>query len=40
MLDEYWNEGTDKKGEKKSKLLHEKQMEKMKKIRKPDPKCM
>ena len=33
LLDEYWNEGTDKKGEKKTQLLHEKQMEKMKKAK-------
>jgi hypothetical protein len=31
LLDEYWGEGTNKKGEKKSKLDHEKQMDKMQK---------
>ena len=33
ILDEYWNQGTDKKGEKKSQLLNEKQMDKMKKTK-------
>ena len=31
LLDEYWNEGTNKKAEKKAKLDHEKQMEKLQK---------
>lgn len=33
LLNEYWNEGTNKKGEKKAQLEHEKQMEKLLKIK-------
>ena len=33
LLDEYWNEGTNKKAEKKAKLDHEKQMEKLQKAK-------
>lgn len=33
LLNEYWNEGTNKKGEKKAQLEHEKQMEKLQKIK-------
>lgn len=32
-LDEYWSQGTNKKGEKNAKLQHEKQMEKMQKAK-------
>lgn len=33
LLDEYWSQGTNKKGEKKAQLEHEKQMEKMQKAK-------
>merc|ERR1711991_681976 len=33
LLDEYWSEGTNKKGEKKAKMEHDKQMEKMQKAK-------
>jgi hypothetical protein len=33
LLDDYWSQGTDKKGEKKAKLQHEKQIEKMQKAK-------
>ena len=33
LLNEYWNEGTNKRGEKKAQMEHEKQMEKMQKLK-------
>ena len=33
LLDDYWSQGTNKKGEKKAQLEHEKQMEKMQKAK-------
>ena len=33
LLNEYWNEGINKRGEKKAQLEHEKQMEKMQKLK-------
>ena len=33
LLNEYWNEGTNKKGAKKAQMEHEKQMEKMQKLK-------
>ena len=33
LLNEYWNEGTNKRGEKKAQVEHEKQMEKMQKLK-------
>lgn len=33
LVDEYWSEGTNKKGEKKAKMEHDKQMEKMQKAK-------
>ena len=33
LLNEYWNEGTNKRGAKKAQMEHEKQMEKMQKLK-------